>query len=80
MEDFLMTLVLQYPKAAGVLSLLYLFSLLNKATFSALRTYVQSTEGKKDDEMLAKIEGHKAYKALAYALDLVARIKLLSKK
>lgn len=80
MEDFLVSIVFQYPKATAILSGLYLVSLLNKAVFSAVRTYVQSTDDKKDDEMLAKIEGHKAYKAFAYALDLVARIKLPLKR
>ncbi len=80
MESFLLEIVFKYPKTAGVMSALYLLSLLNKAIFSALRKYVSETETKTDDAALDKVEAHKAYKALAYALDLVARVKLPSKK
>lgn len=80
MESFLLELVFKYPKAAGILSLMYLVSLLNKAIFTALRKYVTETATKTDDQALDKVESHKAYKAIVYALDLVARIKLPLKK
>lgn len=78
--EVILEIARNYPAITGLLSALYLLGLLNKAVFSALNAYVVSTAKTSDDELLKKVEGHRVYRAIAYALDLVARIKLPSKK
>lgn len=76
MEMFLLDLVAKYPIAAGVLSVLYVMGFCFKPLFTFLHAYVDATESLKDNELLAKIEGSKIYKSVAYGLDWIVRIKL----
>jgi hypothetical protein len=76
MELFLIELVTKYPLAAGVLSSLYIAGICFKPLFGVFHKYVDATESIKDNEFLAKVEASKAYKAVAYLLDLAVRIKL----
>lgn len=72
----LILLVQKYPMAAGVMSVLYIAGVCFKPAFTLLHTYVNATPSVKDNELLAKVEASKAYKAIAYVLDWAVRIKL----
>jgi hypothetical protein len=50
----------------------------NKPLFSAAHKFAESTETSKDDELIAKIESNKFYKALSFALDYLASVKMQS--
>lgn len=51
-----------------------------KPLFALAHAVASITPDKKDDEAIKKIEEHKITKAIAFALDYVASIKLPSKK
>ncbi len=64
------------PKAAGVMAVLYMVATIMKILQPAIAQVIAATPSKKDDELLQKAESSKAYKVIAYLLDLVIRVKL----
>ena len=74
--ESLVELVLLNPKLAGVLSALYIISLINKPLFTFLAEVVKATPSTKDNEILDKVVNSQAYKAISYLLDWVTRVKL----
>ncbi len=76
MEQFLIDFVFNYPKAAGLFSMLYIIGVINKPVFAVLHKFVDATESVKDNEALKKVEESKLYKAVCYILDLSIRVKL----
>ncbi len=79
MELFILDLVQRYPMLAGSLSILYIFGMINKPFFLFMHSLTDATETKTDNEILAKIEGSRLYKGVAFVLDWAVRIKLPSK-
>jgi len=72
----ILAFVANNPKAAGIMSMLFMISSILKVLQPAIAQVVALTPSKKDDEMMSKAEASKAYKVVAYILDLVLRIKL----
>jgi len=65
--------MVQVVAVVGALRLVF------KPVMSAARAYVLSTPSTKDDAVLDKVEGHKAYKIAVYLLDYIASIKVQKK-
>lgn len=80
MEILILDLVQKYPLATGILSILYIFGMVNKPFFAFLHSLANATENNKDNAMLDAVESSRAYKWLAFVLDWAVRIKLPVKK
>lgn len=82
--DLIIALIAQmmekYPQIVGVLVVVGALRVVLKPLMAMLQSYVDYTVDTKDNEMLAKLMDSAAYKALAYALDLLGSIKLPAKK
>lgn len=76
MEQIIIDLVTKYPKIVSILAAIGTLRLVFKPVMVALSQIVVSTETKKDDELLAKVEKSKIYKAFVFALDYIASIKI----
>ncbi len=70
----------QYPWLATVVFVMGSFRLFLKPVMSIIEAVVGLTASPKDDEFLAKVLDHKAYKAVAYVLDWLGSIKLPKKE
>ena len=76
LAGFLQGLIEKYPVAMTIISIMGMARLIIKPTMVYLHEVVLVTETKKDDEMLAKVEGSKAYKAILFVLDWFTSIKV----
>lgn len=80
MEQVLMQLlagfIAKYPIGASILLIVGVLRAVNKPLFALLHAFVDTTESKKDDELLAKAESSKLYKGVAFVLDWLGSIKL----
>ena len=74
---FLGGLVTKYPWIATVLAVIGACRVLIKPLFTFLHSVVHVTPSAKDDELLAKIEGHKIFGWVVWALDYLFSIKLV---
>ncbi len=70
----------KYPQIAGVLVVIGALRVIMKPLMGVLQAYVDYTVDPKDNELLSKLMDSAAYKALAYALDLIGSVKLPAKK
>lgn len=70
----------QNPKLSAIAIVLYFVGLFLKPTLAFLKEIVNITPSQSDNLLLDKILSNKVYKAIAYALDWFARIKLPVKK
>ena len=75
--SFLGGLVTKYPWIATVLAVIGACRVLIKPLFTFLHSVVHVTPSAKDDELLAKIEGHKIFGWVVWALDYLFSIKLV---
>lgn len=80
MEEIILGLIAQYPKAAAVLAVMGLLRAIFKPIMAAVESYIADSASTKDDAKLAKLKAHKAYKAFAWLLDYTASIKLPKEK
>lgn len=69
-----------YENMRDLFALMGFLRIINKPLFTALRSYVESTETKEDDKQLEKIERSQAYKMFLFVLDWFASVKPLSDK
>lgn len=76
MEELILALATKYPVLVTVLTVIGTLRLVMKPLFSFLHEYVLITETKKDDELLAKVEGSKYFKWVMYVLDYLASVKV----
>ncbi len=76
LAGFLQGLIEKYPVAMTIISIMGMARLIIKPTMVYLHEVVLVTETKKDDEMLAKVEGSKVYKAILFVLDWFTSIKV----
>lgn len=53
-----------------------LLRVVNKPLFAGIRSYVQSTESKEDDEMLDAVERSKTYRLVSFILDWTTSVKM----
>lgn len=74
--EWLLGLVNQYPWVANTLMIIGSLRLVLKPVFSILRTYVDTTSATADNEWLDKVENNSVVKAIFYALDWIASIKI----
>jgi len=65
----------KYPFIASVMVIMASARMIIKPVISALKVYAAESESKKDDELVAKVEGNQVYKAIMYVLDYVFSIK-----
>lgn len=70
----------QYPWAVSILFWVGFSRSVMKILFTAVGQVVDLTPSQVDDEFWDKLLGHKVYKAVAFALDYLASIKLPVKK
>lgn len=73
---FIKGLSSQYPILVGIFAILYTIGIALKIFLTATKEFVVSSPSKKDDEVLAKVEGHKIYKIVLFVLDLLIRFKI----
>lgn len=78
--DLIVQFLMQNPVALKVMTVLVILRAINKPLFSLLRSYVDATPSKADNEMLDKILASKAYQVVSYILDYVASVKMPQKK
>jgi len=67
------------PNLAIVITIMSVARAVFKPACSLIQAYVDSTPKKSDNEKWAKIQSHKAFKAVAYAMDFLFSIKLPQK-
>lgn len=72
--------VAQFPFAAAVFLVMGVFRAIFKPVMTVLHKYVEATPNPNDDVVLAKFEGGKLYRALAYVADLLLSVKLPGQK
>jgi hypothetical protein len=66
----------QNPNIAALLLAMGIARAVFKPIFAVAHAYVEATESKEDDAKLAEIEQSKLVKAIAWALDYVASVKI----
>lgn len=74
--SWLEKLVEGYPILASVIFVVGILRLVLKPTLSILRNIANATKTIKDNELLDKVERSKILKAVLYALDYLASIKI----
>jgi hypothetical protein len=72
--------IIEYPTIRTIVTTMVIMRLVNKPLFALLEKIAEKTESKKDNELLEKIKGHKAYKILSFLLDYIGSIKLPKSK
>lgn len=70
----------EYPVLASIVFVLGTFRLFLKPVMEIVKNIISLTPSPKDDELLAKILDHKAYKAFAFFVDWIASVKLPKKE
>jgi len=84
MEELLFNLLAvgieKYPILMTVFLVIGILRSINKPLFAFLNTLVKATPTLKDDEALVVVEQSKIYKAISFALDWTASVKLPVKK
>lgn len=73
--SFILDLANQNPKIASIIMIIGGFRIIFKPVMLALEAFVQDSESKKDDEILAKVKGHVVYKVFSFILDYAFSIK-----
>jgi len=71
--------VTKYPVLSSIFMVMGILRAVFKPIFSLARTVVAATPSVKDDAVLDRVEGSKAYKAVLYVLDYIASIKIGAK-
>lgn len=72
----IISLIGQFPVLGSVIFAMGLLRLVFKPLMTIIQNVVAQTESKKDDEVLAKVEGNVFFKALAWLVDFLGSIKL----
>ena len=70
----------KYPQLAQVLVIVGTLRLVFKPLFTFLHQFVDATPTTRDNEFLSKVEGSKAYKLVAWAMDYFASVKMPGQK
>lgn len=68
-----------YGWAIATVAYVGTFRLVFKPVMAGIAQAVKDTESKKDDEILAKVEGNAIYKGFIFLVDLLASIKIKPK-
>lgn len=76
MDAFIIGLVTSHPTIATILLVMATARSVMKPVMVGIEKYVLETPDKSDDEKLAKVEKHWAYRALVFVLDYSLSIKL----
>jgi hypothetical protein len=76
LTDKIIALAERYPVVASLLLLLGALRFVIKPVMTAIHFFVASTESKKDDEMLAKVEHSWLFTGFLFLVDWIASIKL----
>ena len=79
MEQIL-ELIAQYPVVSSILVVVGALRLVFKPIMTAIAAIVEVTPSKKDDDLLVKAQSSAVYKAIVWAIDYLASIKLPVKK
>jgi hypothetical protein len=66
----------QYPAFASVLMVMGACRVVMKPAFTLFHAIAEITPTKKDDAILEEVESSKVYKAVVFALDYFASVKL----
>ena len=69
----------QFGWAVAAVAWVGTFRLFFKPMMAAIQTSVEQSESKKDDEVLAKVQGNVIYKGFIFLVDLLASIKIKPK-
>lgn len=69
----------QFGWAVALVAWVGSFRLFFKPIMAAIQSAVTESESKKDDEILAKVQGNVIYKGLIFLVDLLASIKIKPK-
>lgn len=75
-QQTIIDLVSHYPVIATILMVIGVARMIFKPFFSFMQAVVDATPSANDNEILAKVEASKVYKAIAYAFDWFGSIKL----
>jgi hypothetical protein len=76
MEEMLVALVVKYPLAAAVLSVIGGFRIVFKPLMDILKKFVEYTDTPKDNELLQKFMSSFIYGKLVWLVDLTSSIAL----
>ena len=76
MEALIILYVSKYPAIIAIASVMGFARMILKPLMVFLHEYVNITKSDRDNELLRKIESHKVYKLLLFALDYVFSLKL----
>lgn len=83
MENFmetLLTFLAGNPKLAVLFTVMVVARAVFKPACSVIQAYVDATPSQSDNEKWQKVRDHKAFKAVAYVMDLLLSIKIPQKK
>lgn len=72
----IMELAEKQPLLMTVIAILGTFRAVFKPIMTVLHVYTQNTASKSDDEILAKVEESKVFKAIAWLIDYFTSIKI----
>lgn len=68
------------PHLAVVITIMAISRAVFKPACTLIQSYVDATPSKSDNETWAKIQNHKVFKAVAYAMDFLLSLKLPKKE
>ena len=74
--EFILSFAGKYPVIASILMVVGGLRAVFKPLMAVAHAYVEYSASPKDNEALAKVEGSKIYKGLAFVLDYLASVKL----
>lgn len=80
MDTLIIDLLSKVPGMVEILVVVGTLRLVNKPLFSLIRSVVDSTPTKKDNEVLDKVESSGIYKTFTYVLDWFGSVKIEPKK
>ena len=80
MEQFLIELATKYQVVMTICIVVGIFRLVFKPLMAIIKAVVVYTPTSSDDIVMAKIEEHKAYKAVLWVIDYLLSIKLPGQK
>lgn len=80
MEEFVASVVGQYPKLASVLIAIGTFRIFFKPIFSAIEKAVADSPSKKDDAILEDVKTSRVFKGFMWTLDFLFSIKVPGQK
>jgi hypothetical protein len=74
--DLIVGLMATNPTFTAFLTIMGLLRAVNKPVFATIQALVDATETKADDKWWAKMQEHKAMRALLWVLDWTASVKV----